>query len=347
MNKTNRNGREWNGTFVNRIITDKKVIGEYQPKKLMKINDEHLHNDKFTYKGKQFTEKDLGKEFRIPQGEPVKNYYPQIVDNDLFDAVQIYRRKRTTKKMGHRVSFFPNIFRKLAVCGECGHFLHYAPKGRKKPHHKEKVYLKCRKGVECGCTQKQMFDYEIVKHNILYFCESIDINIFFDKKNDYYKSLKMKQSKIETELENLKKQIELVKADVRELREKGKRTPAFYTEEILDLEDQINEKNVKLREINQELTEKAKITHQNNQNIKDLVEKIEDKKAVEIRRKLNEHLQTFITNISFFYDYKTKRKYAAILFIDQRRKILPVHIKLDTGYIGKLVAEFKPQVSAV
>jgi DNA invertase Pin-like site-specific DNA recombinase len=55
------NTSRWNGTFIRKLVRDKAVLGWYQPH----TNDE------------------AGK--RQPIGEPIKNYYPQIIDEDTWE----------------------------------------------------------------------------------------------------------------------------------------------------------------------------------------------------------------------------------------------------------------------
>src|ERR1700712_3929105 len=59
---------KWDQSTINNLLRNRATIGEYQPK---------LYQN--------------GK--RIPNGAPVPGYYPPIVDEGLFDAAQLARRK--------------------------------------------------------------------------------------------------------------------------------------------------------------------------------------------------------------------------------------------------------------
>ncbi|MGB6342827.1 MAG: recombinase family protein, partial [Xanthobacteraceae bacterium] len=49
----------WHNSYVNKILTNRAVFGEFQPHK--------MHNGK-----------------RVPDGEPIRNYFPPIVEKELF-----------------------------------------------------------------------------------------------------------------------------------------------------------------------------------------------------------------------------------------------------------------------
>ncbi len=107
----------WRESYIQKILHTPAVIGEYQPH--MKIN---------------------GK--RIPSGEPITNYYPAIIDKDLFFAVH-NRLKRFREMNGHpggRTGKMENLFMHLAKCGRCGSSMHFVDKGNSSKGGK---YLRC------------------------------------------------------------------------------------------------------------------------------------------------------------------------------------------------------------
>ncbi len=89
----------WNETVVYHILNARTVLGEYQP-----------------HKGR-------GSE-REPVGEPVKNYYPPVIDEELFFAVQGIMKGRATVGRGRRGSH-TNLFAGLLVDARDGGSLTY------------------------------------------------------------------------------------------------------------------------------------------------------------------------------------------------------------------------------
>jgi DNA invertase Pin-like site-specific DNA recombinase len=92
--------RQWNRTTVQNILANRAAIGEYQP---------HASRD--------------GK--RAPEGEPIPNYYPAVVDDALFYAAQAARTGRTGKS-GRPAGGESNPFSGLLVDALTGEKLYVA-----------------------------------------------------------------------------------------------------------------------------------------------------------------------------------------------------------------------------
>jgi DNA invertase Pin-like site-specific DNA recombinase len=60
------NGEVWHNSLLNRLFANRALLGEFQP---------HIKRD--------------GK--KVPEGEPISDYYPRVVDSDLFYAVRAVR----------------------------------------------------------------------------------------------------------------------------------------------------------------------------------------------------------------------------------------------------------------
>lgn len=117
--KRNKSGL-WTDSYIKKILANKAVLGEFTPHK--KID---------------------GK--RIPVGKTNKSYYPQIIDEKLFWAVQ-HRVSSRTNKGGRGIYKAHNLFSSLLFCTQCGAKLIFLNKG------KNEKYLACqnaRNGVTC------------------------------------------------------------------------------------------------------------------------------------------------------------------------------------------------------
>ena len=81
-----KRGKRWHQSYVTRLIANRQLIGEYQP---------HVGH---------------GKE-RRPAGDPIKGYYPPIVEKSLFYSAQKAQQKRSTKpgRTGSRVNLFSGL----------------------------------------------------------------------------------------------------------------------------------------------------------------------------------------------------------------------------------------------
>jgi DNA invertase Pin-like site-specific DNA recombinase len=98
-------GNGWAATHIRRILGYRQVIGEYQPCKYIKVN---------------------GRKIRIPEGEPIANYYPAIVDKPLFYDVQ-GKLSQATGEKGKFTGGLPrgrtgnatNLFKGFIKCRHC------------------------------------------------------------------------------------------------------------------------------------------------------------------------------------------------------------------------------------
>ncbi|EMI55206.1 recombinase family protein [Rhodopirellula sallentina] len=82
----------WNGSFINSVLADRSVLGELQPKE---IDDDGN---------------------RVPVGPPIPNYYPRIIDEDLW--YQSKSSRSTRKKQKGPNSKFLNLFTGLVFCAQ-------------------------------------------------------------------------------------------------------------------------------------------------------------------------------------------------------------------------------------
>lgn len=117
----------WIESYVTKILTNRAVLGEFQPHR--RIN---------------------GK--RVPIGEAVQFYFPQVISEDLFLNVQAGRRKRTISGAGRKGAKQRNLFTHIAICDYCGSSMRFINKGNGP---KGGTYLRCSASVRgMGCVSK-------------------------------------------------------------------------------------------------------------------------------------------------------------------------------------------------
>jgi len=91
--------------------------------------------------------------------EPVRGYYPRIVDADLVARAraQIEARKTGPRKGGRHTRGVANLFAGVVLCERCGNRMHLRTSGQPNPNR----YWKCNFAARArGCSQKAMFRYE-------------------------------------------------------------------------------------------------------------------------------------------------------------------------------------------
>jgi DNA invertase Pin-like site-specific DNA recombinase len=116
---TNRTPRAWSRGTIIRFLQDVSVTGDHQP---MKVVDSK----------------------RVPVGEPIRGYYPKIVEADMFARVSTAAADR--KAVPGNKSDVPNLVAGLAYCAECGAKMTYR-------HNRRAGHVRVRDGVEQAPTK--------------------------------------------------------------------------------------------------------------------------------------------------------------------------------------------------
>jgi len=150
-----RTTKGWGASSIHKVLTSISVLGHYQP-----------------------TTTENGK--RVPRGEPVKDYYPPIIDSDMFEKARITVKTRDTTKARKQTPEF-QVWQGLAVCALCGSPLHTYSNGRKPPEGKKAIrWMRCYAAKKAKCSAgsiqvnklEPVFKETIAKLNILALVQS-------------------------------------------------------------------------------------------------------------------------------------------------------------------------------
>lgn len=117
-------GNGWAASTVKRLLTDKCVIGHYQP---------HEFIDGV----------------RQPVGSVIEDYYTPIISEDTYYLVQSKRKARRGKNSGRKGDRFTNLLQGMIKC-ECGSGMHMIDKGKGSKGGKYLVCANARVGKECS-----------------------------------------------------------------------------------------------------------------------------------------------------------------------------------------------------
>jgi DNA invertase Pin-like site-specific DNA recombinase len=137
----------WNKSYAEALLKDRRVIGE-----------------------RQWRQKIDGKS--VPVGDPVPNYFPVVVDQDLFHGVQAQRaaRAKLPDHGGGKSGANSNLFRRIAKCAVCGDRMHFLDKG---PH--SHPYYQCAKALDgLGCKNNKTIRYDKLEPILLYHTRGLD-----------------------------------------------------------------------------------------------------------------------------------------------------------------------------
>ncbi|MEW9616927.1 recombinase family protein [Shinella sp. S4-D37] len=132
---TFRGGNGWQTSSIAKIVQNRAVLGEYQP-----------HTG--THRARN----------RRPEGEPILDFYPRIIDDETYWRAQAALGSRRQQTGGRRGNKGAHILQGLAKCAACGGSMHVVDKG---PPPKGGVYLSCssyRRNAGCGNSRTWRVD---------------------------------------------------------------------------------------------------------------------------------------------------------------------------------------------
>jgi DNA invertase Pin-like site-specific DNA recombinase len=335
----------WQSSYIQRILNNRAVLGEFQPHKLIENK-------------------------RIPIGEPIKTYYPKIIDEDQFYEVKEGKKNRNIGG-GRKGINLSNLFTRIAKCGYCGSSMHFINKGSRPKGGRYLVCDKANRKLGCHISLWKYDDFEI---NFLTFVAEINLGELFNDKPD-------------TEIENLNKLLTSKKQRYQENQSKiqkfnnlfleMKEPPISFAENAKALESENSEIEIEIKESERKITRIKKnpqevldcqgeiqsflkklssleaddllLTRSKiSQNIKTLIERIEvfcvgfikDESRIRIlERTLEENgydesrITDYFKSIEKSYDQKTARHYM-VLFKDGSFRFIRPDFNDPTNYVA-------------
>lgn len=152
-----RKATMWRESSINKIISEsygRSTLGELQLY--------HMVNGK-----------------RIPTGDVIKDYYPQIISDSKFYQAQAIRESRITTTTGRKGSKLTNLFQGVVYCSKCSSSMVIVNKGSKSSG----ANLVCSKAkVKAGC-EYVAWHYEFVEKSILATLLNLDYSILLGINN--------------------------------------------------------------------------------------------------------------------------------------------------------------------
>jgi hypothetical protein len=185
--------KSFNDAYVLRLLKDQRLLGYIQP--FLNPVDETT-----------------GKRKRTAIGDPIPNYFPPIVEQELFDRVNLKIQQRKVYQGGKISRKFTNLFTKIGKCAYCGSSMTLFTKRGSKAEGGRSAYLQCSEGTKlrkCGNRAVRYFDtFEV---SIIKSLVEIDLSSLFQvSDNSDDNSVKIKREEIysiEKEQKSLEKKI--------------------------------------------------------------------------------------------------------------------------------------------
>lgn len=177
----------WSTSSIQVLLNNRAVLGEFQP---------HTKIDKK----------------RIPDGEPIKDYYPAIVNEQLFYRVKELRKERVlTNSAGAKGTTYSNLFSGFCKCAYCGGPMNYYNKGGKRPTSMRWRYLICangKNGLGCDSTHVQ---YDAFESAFVADLSQLDLSKILDNNDgDKAMRLQLEHSVMSGQLEEVQERLKKI-----------------------------------------------------------------------------------------------------------------------------------------
>lgn len=242
----------WHISYITKLLNGTAVLGEYIP---------HI------------TDK-LGQ--RVPTGEVLENYYPQIIEKDLWHRAQAAAQSRRLKSTGAtRNGKTRNIFSGFVSC-ECGSSMQFVNKGSTD---KGGYYLICstaRHGAGCQYVGHRYYSVQWV---VLIALQKL-LTTFANKPND-----NAKEMQLEGELVELDKKLNNLVSDIEE-----HGSSRYISTAIRNTEQKIDSVKRELSEI-----QSLKAIEDDHVDLQEFTSKInEDSERLKLNQYLKRHIDTIV-----------------------------------------------------
>lgn len=294
-----RKNHGWNSSYVQRILSDRAVIGEFRMYR-------KLHSGK-----------------RLQVGEPIMNvYYPPVVDRGLFEEVQKILadcKERNVNGGGAAADKGSNLFSEIVRCGYCGGSMHRRNHGLNREDKRGKEYLVCYNGERAAkhpdtgerlCAKAHRIAYADFERLVLAECRRLKPEQILPNENDREQELAQAKMRV-AELSGRLEDNERAKKKIRKYIEGSDDEDKEQDEEefrprLRELRSKKAELEVQLKEsesILQGLQVGLKQFEERQKDLKSLMELIQsddEAERIEARLKLRAHLSTIIERVEVF-----------------------------------------------
>jgi hypothetical protein len=297
----------WAKGTINRYLRSKKVLGQFE-----------LHKRK---DGK-----------RVSTGEIVQNYYPQIIDTDLwYEAKAVFDANgKAEGNKGGRGQSENNLFRHIEVlCNAC-------KKGKMMfDDHGRYKYLRCKNHHRHnGCTEARSVNYlRIFEPLMLRYCHGLEVSDILPtngKRQQEISSLNSELQSTRGKLSELDKAIE--NRDTAINAAESEQMVSFHNEKLAKLigrQSENEQKKESLRIQLNQLSQSKKQTAEQLKNVQELIQRLDNVTGddrIDLRIKLRTQLQNLIAKISIGFhtldEFGQEETYFDIIFKNDVRRIL-------------------------
>jgi DNA invertase Pin-like site-specific DNA recombinase len=268
----------WSTSSVQALVNNRAVLGEFQPH--TKVNKK-----------------------RVPDGEPISDYYPVIVSDELFYRVNELRKGKVLKNSaGPKGATYTNLFSGFCKCAYCGGPMNYFNKGGKRATSGRWKYLVCingKNGLGCDTTHVQYPNFE---ESFLEDLTELDLSKIFDKSDTKnLAKLQSQHSVTSGQLDDVRKKLKKLTDMMIE-----SETPRAFIAKASELEIQEDALATKLKSLQDELAVLNTLNHSAESRMEELksvsiaLVNVEGNELYELRSRLVQAIRAVVENIYLY-----------------------------------------------
>jgi len=249
------NSKGWHASYITRIINNRSVLGEFQPHKFVNGSAE-------------------------PDGDIVHDYFPRLIDDELFLRIKHARRKRLVEGAGRKGPLYRNLFSRIAKCAYCGTPMRFVDKG---PPPKGGQFLRCtnaERHFECSASG---WRYDHFENVFLYFVHELDL-VETLKRADEQSERYTLQQKLVSINENMRGKKELLNTTF-EMLQTSNASRDFIQSKIEEISSEVLELENQKGAVEAKLKKDAFIAPVDDQQIKSLIRELQDADNDDLERK--------------------------------------------------------------
>jgi Recombinase len=138
---------KWDQSTIHNMLSNRAVVGEFQPRIYTRAKD---------------SSRGVRDRKGTPAGEPIKDYYPAVIDEELFNLAKKARRKNLSSGRGRKGAQITNLFAGLTTCAYCSAAVLFHSNGNSKS-------LICSNALESNGCSRTGWSYQNFEKRFLEF----------------------------------------------------------------------------------------------------------------------------------------------------------------------------------
>ena len=231
------------------------------------------------------------------QGEPIAQYYPAIIDDELFYRAQLGKAQRRGSGVGRKGAAFTNLFTGIARCFYCRAPILFENKGDGPKGGKYLICDGAKRGLRCPSIRWRYPDFEAM---FLAFVEELDVEAIInegsrsERKNSIEGELSALQGELSTVSDLMDKTYDMLEQKV---------AVAFVTRKLAQLEERrttINGLIESKAAERDELVSRQIRYSRSKEEIRQLVERLQspgDDELFKLRAQIASHLKALVDTL--------------------------------------------------